>query len=406
MSRKGGKQGKAMKYMIKADIKVNGTVQRKDIIGAIMGQTEGLLGDDLELRKLQRTARVGHVDVEIETKGGKVHGMILIPSSMDNVETAIIGSALETIDRIGPCQAKISVIEISDVRATKRTAVVDRAKELLLALVNSGEAASKTVVEEVRSVLTVGTATNFHGLTCGPNVKSSDSLIIVEGRNDVINLLNCGIKNAISADGAGNIKQELIDLANAKQSVTLAIDGDRGGEMLFRQLQETLKVDFVAQAPVGQEWELLPQKTITKTLSMKVDVAKFAKTMKDQDKKDEEKHGAKSDEWVEEMDDVYESEIAPAEIQEMFDHQDGLGKNKAMFILSDGTVSEEMGAGSIAKSASGAEGVQALIYNGPISERIQEIASEASISTVVGTKPGKGFDSKSGPKSWFSETHR
>jgi len=139
---------------------------------------------------------------------------------------------------------------------------------------------------------------------------------------------------------------------------------------------------------------------------MKVDVAKFAKTMKDQDKKDEEKHGAKSDEWVEEMDDVYESEIAPAEIQEMFDHQDGLGKNKAMFILSDGTVSEEMGAGSIAKSASGAEGVQALIYNGPISERIQEIASEASISTVVGTKPGKGFDSKSGPKSWFSETHR
>ena len=406
MSRKGGKQGKAMKYMIKADIKVNGTVQRKDIIGAIMGQTEGLLGDDLELRKLQRTARVGHVDVEMETKGGKVHGMILIPSSMDNVETAIIGSALETIDRIGPCQAKISVIEISDVRATKRTAVVDRAKELLLALVNSGEAASKTVVEEVRSVLTVGTATNFHGLTCGPNVKSSDSLIIVEGRNDVINLLNCGIKNAISADGAGNIKQELIDLANAKQSVTLAIDGDRGGEMLFRQLQETLKVDFVAQAPVGQEWELLPQKTITKTLSMKVDVAKFAKTMKDQDKKDEEKHGAKSDEWVEEMDDVYESEIAPAEIQEMFDHQDGLGKNKAMFILSDGTVSEEMGAGSIAKSASGAEDVQALIYNGPISERIQEIASEASISTVVGTKPGKGFDSKSGPKSWFSETHR
>ena len=406
MARKTGKQGKAMKYMIKADIKVNGTVQRKDIIGAIMGQTEGLLGDDLELRKLQRTARVGHVDVEMETKGGKVHGMILIPSSMDNVETAIIGSALETIDRIGPCQAKISVIEISDVRATKRTAVVDRAKELLLALVNSGEAASKTVVEEVRSVLTVGTATNFHGLTCGPNVKSSDSLIIVEGRNDVINLLNCGIKNAISVDGAGNIKQELIDLANGKQSVTLAIDGDRGGEMLFRQLQETLKVDFVAQAPVGQEWELLPQKTITKTLSMKVDVAKFAKTMKAQDEKDEEKHGGNSDEWVEEMDDVYESEIAPAEIQEMFDHQDGLGKNKAMFILSDGTVSEEMGAGSIAKSAADADGVQALIYNGPISERIQEIASEASISTVIGTKPGKGFDSASSAKSWFSETHR
>jgi DNA primase len=402
----GNKQGKAMKYLIKADIKINGTVQRKDIIGAIMGQTEGLLGDDLELRKLQKTARVGHVDVEMETKGGKVHGMILIPSSMDNVETAIIGSALETIDRIGPCQAIITVVEISDVRATKRTAVVDRAKELLLALVNSGEAASKTVVEEVRSVLTVGTATNFHGLTCGPNVQSSDSLIIVEGRNDVINLLNCGVKNAISADGAGNIKQELIDLANGKQSVTLAIDGDRGGEMLFRQLNAILKVDFVAQAPVGQEWELLPQKTITKTLSMKEDVAKFAKKMDAQDKEDEAKHGTSNDEWAEEMENVYESEIAPAEIQEMFDYQDNLGKNKAMFVLADGTVSEEMGAASIAKSAAGTEGVQALIINGPINDRIQEIASEASIPTVVGTKPGKGFNASSDAESWFSEMHR
>ena len=176
--------------------------------------------------------------------------------------------------------------------------------------------------------------------------------------------------------------------------------------MLFRQLNAILKVDFVAQAPVGQEWELLPQKTITKTLSMKVDAAKFAKTMAAQDKEDEKKHGGSSDEWVEEMDEVYESEMAPAEIQEMFDHQDNLGKNKAMFVLADGSVSEEMGAGSIAKSAAGTEGVQALIINGPISDRIQEIAAEASIATVVGTKPGKGFDAKSDAKSWFSETHR
>ena len=99
---------------------------------------------------------------------------------------------------------------------------------MLLNLVNSGEAASKTIIEEVRSVMTTGTATSFHGLTCGPNVESSSSLIIVEGRNDVRNLLNCGVKNAISADGAGSMKQELIDLANAKETVILAIDGDRG----------------------------------------------------------------------------------------------------------------------------------------------------------------------------------
>ena len=124
-----------------------------------MGQTEGLLGDELELRKLQRTARIGHVDVEVKSAGGKVSGEILIPSSMDNVETAIIASSLETIDRIGPCAAKIQVTEIQDVRSTKVNAVIDRAKDLLLDMVNS--AMLLTVIEEVRSVLTVGTAKNF-----------------------------------------------------------------------------------------------------------------------------------------------------------------------------------------------------------------------------------------------------
>jgi len=396
---------KAMKYLIRADIKVNGSVQRKDIIGAIMGQTEGLLGDELEIRKLQRTARIGHVDVEIESKGGKVHGVISVPSSMDNVETAIIASALETIDRIGPCAAVIKVIDIQDVRATKRTTVVDRAKELLLGLVNSGEAASKTVIEEVRSVLTTGTATSFHGLTSGPNVESSTSLIIVEGRNDVRNLLNCGVKNAISADGAGDMKQELIDLANSKETVILAIDGDRGGEMLFSQLIETLKVDFVAQAPVGQEWELLPQKTVTKCLSMKVDATKFSHMLK---KKQESDSGnaTKDKNWAEDMPEEFVVEEAPAEVQEFFDHLDNITSKKAVFMMVDGTVSDEVGASTLAKKANEADGAIAMIVNGPVSERTLEIASEAAIPTVIGTKAGKGFAAREDVKAWLSEEHR
>lgn len=402
----GNKQSKAMKYQIRADIKVNGTVQRKDIIGAIMGQTEGLLGDELELRKLQRTARVGHVDVEMETKGGKVHGMIIIPSSLDNVETAIIASALETIDRIGPCSAKITVKEILDIRATKRTAVVDRAKELLLSLVNSGEAASKTVIEEVRSVLTTGTATNFHGLTCGPNIEKSSSLIIVEGRNDVRNLLNCGVKNAISADGAGTMKQELIDLANSKETVILAIDGDRGGEMLFSQLNDTIKVDFVAQAPVGQEWELLPQKTVTMCLQKKVEASKFARNIKKKQEEDDEKAGVPDKNWADDMDDEFVAPEAPAQVHEWFDHLDNLDKNNALFVMEDNTVSEAVGPKSLSKAAGETEGAVAIVFNGPVSERTLEIASESAIATVVGTKAGKGFSAVKGVEAWLSEVHR
>ena len=400
------KGNKAMKYMVRADIKVNGTVQRKDIIGAIMGQTEGLLGDELELRKLQRTARIGHVDVEMENKGGKVHGLILIPSSLDNVETAIIASSLETIDRIGPCTAKITVIEIQDIRATKRTVVVDRAKELLLDLVNSGEAASKTVIEEVRSVLTVGTAKQFHGLTCGPNVESSSSLIVVEGRNDVRNLLNCGVKNAISADGAGSIKQELIDLANGKETVILAIDGDRGGEMLFSQLNEMMKVDFVAQAPVGQEWELLPQKTVTKCLSMKIEASKFAHQLKQKQDADDEKAGVEDKNWADDMDETFEKATAPQEVQEFFNHLDEVPPRKAVFVMMDGTVTDPVGPKDLAIAANEADGAIAIIYNGTISDKTLDIASEAAIETVVGTKEGKGYGKRDDVQTWLAEVHR
>ena len=392
---KGGGKAKAMKYLIKADLKVNGNVQRKDIIGAIMGQTEGLLGEDLELRKLQRTARIGHVDVEVKSSGGKVNGEILIPSSMDNVETAIIASSLETIDRIGPCAAKIVVTEIQDVRSTKVNAVIDRAKDLLLEMVNSGDAATKTVIEEVRSVLTVGTAKNYHGLTCGPNVESSESLIVVEGRNDVRNLLNFGIKNAISCDGAGSIKQELIDLANTKTNVILAIDGDRGGEMLFRQLNETMKIDFVAQAPVGQEWELLPQKTVTKCLSQKIEVAKFAAQLP------EDEPAEDADAWLEDMED----EEAPAEIHEYFDHIADLKKNNAVFVNVDGTISDAVSPAKLAAAAEETDGAVAIVFNGPVSDRILDIASEAEIETVVGTKEGKGFSPRDGVKAWLTEKH-
>ena len=390
----GGKSNKAMKYLIKADLKVNGNVQRKDIIGAIMGQTEGLLGDDLELRKLQRTARIGHVDVEVKSSGGKVNGEILIPSSMDNVETAIIASSLETIDRIGPCAAKIVVTEIQDVRSTKVNAVIDRAKDLLLEMVNSGDAATKTVIEEVRSVLTVGTAKSYHGLTCGPNIETSDSLIIVEGRNDVRNMLNFGIKNAISCDGAGTIKQELIDLAKSKGNVILAIDGDRGGEMLFRQLNEIMKIDFVAQAPVGQEWELLPQKTATKCLSQKVETAKFAAKLP------EDAPSEGSEAWLEEG-----AEEAPAEVHEYFDHIADLKANNAVFVNVDGTISDAVGPSKLAAAAEEADGAVAIVFNGAVSDRILDIASEAAIETVVGTKEGKGFATRDGVKAWLTEKH-
>ena len=170
------------KYVIEATIRTDGTVQRKDVVGAIFGQTEGLLGESLQLRAMQRKGRIGHVDVELQNQRGKVQGIIRLPTMIDQVTTAVIAAALETIDRIGPCQANIKVQKIENVRSAKRTQVVDRAKNLLLNLVNSGAEESSSILDEVRSVLTLGTETNHHGMTCGPNAIESNALIIVEGQ--------------------------------------------------------------------------------------------------------------------------------------------------------------------------------------------------------------------------------
>ena len=160
-------------------------------------------GEELQLRDLQRSGRIGHVDVSLNQRKGSVNGEITLTTSMDQVSTSVIGASLETIDRIGPCKASIRVQRIENVVSAKRDVVIDRAKRLLMDLIGSGADESKNILDEVRSVLTVDTEVNVSGMTAGPNVKKSDGIIIVEGRNDVRNLLKYGIKNAIAMMGSG-----------------------------------------------------------------------------------------------------------------------------------------------------------------------------------------------------------
>lgn len=383
------------KYEIKATIKVDGTIQRKDVVGAVFGQTEGLLGDELEMRQLQRTGRLGHVEVVLESQKGKVSGVINIPSSLDNVETAIIGSALETIDRIGPCGAIIKVQEIQDVRMSKRKVVVDRAKDLLLEMVNSGTEASRTVIEEVRAVLTLDDATSISGMTAGPNVATSDAIIIVEGRNDVLNLLGGGIKNAIAAEGSG-VKPELIELAGKKNQVTVFVDGDRGGELLLRELAGAIDVDFVAQAPSGQEVEHLPMKTVTKCLNMKEPVAKVLARLDQQLAEDENRRERRGRRGRGDKADKAEAPSVPEPPEGLGDHFGDLKKNQARLVFADETTSDAIGASKLAGTVGEAEEVVAIIFNGAVSNRILEIAAEGNIDTVVGTTVAKDLGSVEG----------
>jgi DNA primase len=260
----------ATKYMVKAKITADGVIDRPDVVGAIFGQTEGLLGDELDLRDLQKSGRIGRIEVETVTKGGKSEGIIYMSSSLDQVETVILASALETVDRVGPCKASVHVLGIEDVRVTKREKVVERAKELLNELMKQSEGSSTNLMNSVKQSVQVEEITTYGPDRCpaGPNVKDSEAIIIVEGRSDVLNLLKAGIKNAIAVEGT-NIPKTVQELSK-ERVVTAFTDGDRGGELILRELFQVAEVDFVARAPRAHEVEELSSKQIVKCLRNKV----------------------------------------------------------------------------------------------------------------------------------------
>ncbi len=263
------------KYLIKAKLNADGIVEKPDVVGAIFGQTEGLLGDELDLRDLQKSGRIGRIEVDVHSKQGKSEGEILIPSSLDQVETVILASALETIDRVGPCKAKIGIESIEDVRVTKRDKIIVRAKELLTELIKQSKTTGADLTESVRQSVQVEEVIYFgkDRLPAGPNVNDSDAVIVVEGRSDVINLLKSGIKNAIAVEGT-NIPKTISELSK-ERVVTAFVDGDRGGELILRELFQVAEVDFVARAPRAHEVEELTQKQIMKCLRNKIPAEQY-----------------------------------------------------------------------------------------------------------------------------------
>ncbi|MFA5050139.1 MAG: DNA primase DnaG [Candidatus Micrarchaeia archaeon] len=262
-----------VKYLVYANVKVEGLVDKPDIVGAIFGQTEGLLGEELDLRDLQKNGRIGRIEVDKNpnAKSGLTDAVIKIPSSLDMVETCIIAAALEAVDRVGPCEAHILVDKIEDTRSIKRKNLIDRAKGLLKSLIDTELPESKELSENVRDEVKKAEITIFgpDRLPAGPGIDKSNEVIIVEGRADVLNLLKNDVTNVIAMQGA-RVLPTIIELTKKKET-TLFLDGDRGGDLIVRSLVEAgAEIDFVARAPRGKEVEELTRKELIKYLRNKI----------------------------------------------------------------------------------------------------------------------------------------
>ena len=394
------------KYLIRASIRANGVVNKSDVVGAVFGQTEGLLGDELDLRDLQKSGRMGRVEVEIKSDKGKSVGEIVISSSMDQVETSVFAAALETVERVGPCKATVKITTLEDSRSSKREIIIDRARTLLINLIKDSRGAGSTITDTVRQVLQTEEIVRFKGkLPAGPNVDTSDAVIVVEGRGDVLNLLRHGIKNAVAVEGT-NIPKEVIALSK-ERTVTAFVDGDRGGEMIIQELLQVAEIDFICRAPDNTEVEHLTHKQIMKSLRDKSSAELFMEQnkwsrpgssgtkAKSSDKKT--RRGTKSKSSKEEKATPKEKEVTkevPAEAavaSPVFVEQlDQLQGTKNARLLMGDEVADEVSISGLQEVLETRKdnGVNTLVMDGIITQRLIELVPKAGIKIIVAEKKG------------------
>ena len=371
----------AAKYLIRAKIEADGIVERPDVVGAVFGQTEGLLGEELDLRDLQKSGRIGRIEVEVKSEKGKSVGEIRIPSSLDQVETAILAASLETIDRVGPCRARVEILGIEDIRATKRQKVIERAQQLLQDLIEQGKKVSEDIIKTVRENVEIEEIISYgeDHLPAGPNVDKTDAIIVVEGRSDVINLLKHGFKNTIALNGT-NVPKTIVELSK-KKIVTAFLDGDRGGDLILKELLQVADIDFVARAPQGYEVEELTYKQIVKALRNKMPLEQYIATHNLQIEKEEGET-----EKEEKKDEKAEKKESKKTFEEIFN--DLNGKREAAILKGD-EILETFPLQNLIEKVEKFEGeADTIVTGGIISQRLVDVAYGKGFKRIIGYKIG------------------
>lgn len=371
MSNKGKKNGNdqadttTTKYEIYAQIETDGVVEKPDVIGAIFGQTEGLLGDDLDLRELLKTGRIGRIEAEIKSRGGRSTGVIRLPSSLDKIDTAILAASLETVDRVGPCEARINVLRIEDVRAAKRRVLVERAKQILSNLFEEVTIDTSEISSEIKESFKVGDIVKYGSdkLPAGPGVDESDSLIIVEGRADILNLLKAGVKNCIAVEGT-NIPKTIAELSKKKTTIAF-VDGDRGGELILRELFQVAEISFVAQGPPGKSVEDMNRREIIDSLKNRIPVDQYF-SQRDKKKMNDSPEMRKFKDILDEIQ----------------------GTRKARLLDKDLKTMAEVDVSKLISTFKGSEGVMAVVLDGIITQRLIDVGAGANVRYLVGAKIG------------------
>lgn len=345
------------KYLIKSSIRTDGVVERPDVVGAVFGQTEGVLDEDLDLRELQKNGKIGRINVNVKAENGKSKGTISIPSSLSKNKTAMIAAALETIDRVGPCEAEIEVDQIQDTREAKRQFIKRRAKELVDEIEEISEPEQKK-----KSKTSSGQGKNvvkYKGLPAGPTAKRSDAIIVVEGRSDVINLLDQGIKNTVAIEGTS--VPPVISEITKQKTTTVFLDGDRGGDLILKEMLQVADIDYIARAPEDMTVEDLSGNEIREALKDKKPLEKVSTPEgKPSGKSDEEKLS----EIVNDIKSTSNGVILDDELEE----------------------TEKVQVRELPKKVEESENAKAVVFDGVVTQNLADLADEKNVKYLVGMR--------------------
>ena len=360
-------QSGIVKYHVKLSYEVDGLVERADIIGAIFGQTEGLLGPEMNLNELQRVSKVGRIEVNAKPTSNTTLGDALIPMSTDIDTCALIAAGIESIDKVGPFDCKFTLVAIDDVRAAKKEDIVKRAKEIKQKWATKTVSEGESMLNDVHQGDTGKLSTYGPSkLTCSSGVFDSNWVILVEGRADVINLLRAGYDNALAIEGA-KIDESIKELCNDKETVVAFLDGDRSGGFILKELQSVVTLDYELQADTGVEVEeLTPQRIdeILRPIANEIRDGKPAPTLQNNDDKPVAEMAAKV---FLNLNETLEAVALDSDQNEVF----------------------KVPISEVVSKLSTQSGIKYLLLDGIITKRLLEGAKNAGVECVIGHRVAK-----------------
>ncbi|MCW4009493.1 MAG: DNA primase DnaG [Candidatus Bathyarchaeota archaeon] len=358
-----------------ARFEIEGVVEKPDVIGAVFGQTEGLFGPELDLRELQKTGRIGRIEIELHSKNDRTAGAITIPTSLDRVSTALIAASVESINRVGPCSAKVLLDKIEDIREARRKIIIDRAKDILHRWNIESMPSVDEIYKEISETMKVGKVEKFgpEDLPAGPTLETSKEIYVVEGRADIINLMRCGISNTVALEGA-KVPDSIKRLTKEKESTAL-LDGDRGGDLILKELLQVTNIKYVGRAPRGKEIEECSCKEIAEAIASKVAVADLYKPKKAERPEKQERPEKRPEKPKKEFP---EPMVKAAKAL--------VGSLEAVLLNEKLEQTEKLPVSQLAERLQQASGVDTVIFDGIITQRIVDIASEKNIKRIIASR--------------------